>query len=94
MLKQYLIAMSFTRGNTPLEYYFTVKNCDMRTRESKNKNKYLWNESAERLFKFVNICDIKIKIGASGEIRLIMPNGDTARYFLKVIKGNGWNGVD
>ena len=92
-MKQYLIATSFTMSNVPLEYEYTVEKCDMRTVHSRNREKYVWNESLEKLFKIVACNSIKVKIGRGGEIRLIMSCGAMAHSFLKAIKENGWKGV-
>lgn len=94
MLKQYLIAKSFTRGNTPLEYEYTVEKCDMRTVHSRNREKYVWSESIEKLFKIVKFNSVKVKVDRSGEIRLIMSCGAMAHSFLKAIRENGWKGVE
>lgn len=93
-MKQYLIATSFTMNNIPLEYQFTVEKCDMRTCRSRDREKYVWSASLEKLFKLADTLDVKIKIGRSGEIRLIMLNGSMARLFLKHIRANGWKGVE
>ena len=92
-MKQYLIATSFTMNNIPLEYQFTVEKCDMRTCHSRDREKYVWSASLEKLFKLADTLDVKIKIGKSGEIRLIMSCGAMARSFLKAIRENGWKGV-
>lgn len=92
-MKQYLIATSFTMSNVPLEYEYTVEKCDMRTVHSKNREKYVWSENLENLFKIVYINGVKVKVGRGGEIRLIMSCGAMARSFLKAIKENGWKGV-
>lgn len=92
-MKQYLIATSFTMSNVPLEYEYTVEKCDMRTVHSRNREKYVWNESLEKLFKIVAFNSVKVKIGRGGEIRLIMSCGAMAHSFLKAIKENGWKGV-
>ena len=93
-MKQYLIATSFTMSNVPLEYEYTVEKCDMRTAHSKNREKYVWNASLEKLFKIVDLNSVKVKIGKSGEIRLIMTCGAMAHSFLKAIKENGWKGAN
>lgn len=93
MMKQYLIATSFTMSNVPLEYEYTVEKCDMRTAHSRNREKYVWSASAEKLFKIVDLNYVTVKIGKSGEIRLIMTCGAMARAFFKAIKENGWKGV-
>lgn len=54
----------------------------------------MWSASLEKLFKLADTLDVKIKIGRSGEIRLIMLNGAMARLFLKHIRENGWKGVE
>lgn len=92
MMKQYLIATSFTMNNVPLEYEYTVEKCDMRTCHSKSREKYVWGESLEKLFKIVNFNSVKVKIGRSGEIRLIMSCGAMACSFLKAIRKSGWKG--
>lgn len=94
MIKQYLMATSFTRGNTPLEYEYTVEKCDMRKTHSKNRNKYEWFESLEKLFKIVEMNGVKVKVGRGGELRLIMLNGSMAYLFLKAVQEIGWKGVD
>lgn len=78
--------------NVPLEYEYTVEKCDMRTGHSKHREKYVWCASHEKLFKLADTLETKIKIGRSGEIRLIMLNGAMARLFLKHIRENGWKG--
>lgn len=93
MMKQYLIATSFMMSNVPLEYEYTVEKRDMRTAHSRNCEKYVWSASLEKLFKLADTLDVKIKIGRSGEIRLITLNGAMARLFLKHIKENGWKGA-
>lgn len=93
-MKQYLIATSFTMKNVPLEYEYTVEKCDMRTAHSRNREKYVWSASLEKLFKLADTLDVKIKIGRSGEIRLIMLNGSMARLFLKHIRKNCWKGQE
>ena len=93
-MKQYLIATSFTMSNVPLEYEYTVEKCDMRTAHSKNREKYVWSASLEKLFKIVDINSVKVKVGRGGEIRLIMSCGAMARSFLKAIRENGWKGVE
>lgn len=93
MLKQYLIAKSFTRGNTPLEYEYTVEKCDLRTRLSKNREKYVWYGSHDKLYTLACTYEVKMKLGSRGEIRLIMLNGAMAYSFLKAIRENGWKGV-
>lgn len=93
-MKQYLIATSFTMSNVPLEYEYTVEKCDMRTVHSRNREKYVWNASLEKLFKLADTLDVKIKIGKSGEIRLIMLNGSMASLFMKHIRANGWKGAN
>ncbi len=93
-MKQYLIATSFTMNNIPLEYEYTVEKCDMRTAHSRNREKYVWSASLEKLFKLTDTFDVKIKIGRSGEIRLILLNGSTAKLFLKHIRENGWKGEE
>lgn len=93
-MKQYLIATSFTMNNIPLEYEYTIEKCDMRTGHSRNREKYVWSASLEKLFKLVALNFVTVKIGKSGEIRLIMTCGDMAHAFLKVIKENGWKGVE
>lgn len=92
VMKQYLIATSFTMNNIPLEYEYTVEKRDMRTAHSRNREKYVWNATLEKLFKLAATLDVKIKIGKSGEIRLIMTCGSMAHSFLKAIKENGWKG--
>jgi len=91
-MKQYLIATSFTSSNIPLEYEYTVEKCDMRTVHSRNREKYVWSASLEKLFKIVDLNCVTVKIGKSGEIRLIMTCGAMAHSFLKAIKENGWKG--
>ena len=91
-MKQYLIAVSFTMNNVPLEFEYIVEKCDMRTARSRNREKYAWSTSLEKLFKLADTFEAKIKIGRSGEIRLIMLNGSMARLFLKHIRENGWKG--
>lgn len=92
MLKQYLIAKTFTRGGTPLEYEYTAEKCDMRTCHSKRREKYVWSASLEKLFKIVDLYSVKVKIGKSGEIRLIISGGTRAYSFLRAIHENGWKG--
>lgn len=53
-MKQYLIATSFTMSNAPLEYEYTVEKCDMRTTHSRNREKYVWGKSVEKLFKLAD----------------------------------------
>lgn len=91
-MKQYLIATSFTMNNVPLEYEYTVEKCDMRTCNSKNREKYFWNKSINKLFKIAYINHVKIKIGKGGEIRLIMTCGAMAHAFYTDIRENGWKG--
>ena len=93
MLKQYLIPKTFTRGDTPLEYEYTVKKCDMRTRKSRHLSKYEWNASIESLFGLANNSDFAIKINSFGDIRLIAPNGKTAYNFYQIITTNHFLGV-
>lgn len=93
MMKYYLIATSFTMSNVPLEYEYTAEKCDMRTRISKNRNKYVWTSSHDKLFKIVENNGVKVKLGRYGELRLIMLNGAMARSFLKAIRESGWKGV-
>lgn len=94
MIKQYLIPKTFTRGNTPLEYEFTVSKSDMRTRESKRIAKYEVKFSIESLFRFSKQCDFIFKIDVFGELRLIAPNGQKAYEFHELLKKNGWKGRD
>lgn len=92
-MKQYLITTSFMMNNIPLEYEYTVEKCDMRTCNSKNHEKYIWNKSIEKLFKIAYINNVKVKIGKGGEIRLIMTCGAMAQAFFNDIVENGWKGV-
>lgn len=92
-MTQYLIATSFTQNNIPLEYNYTVEKCDMRTTHSRNRKKYVWSASLEKLFKIAYINNVKVKIGKGGEIRLIMTDGAMAREFFNDITENGWKGV-
>lgn len=85
MLKQYLIAKTFTTGDIPVEYEYTVKNCDMRTRKSRRLSKYEWNASVETLFGLAVNYDFEIKINTLGDVRLIAPNGKTAYNFYHII---------
>ena len=94
MLKQYLIPKTFTTGDTPLDYVYTVKECDMRTRKSRRLSKYEWHASIESLFGLAENYDFAIKINSFGDIRLIAPNGKTAYNFYHVIKFNHLLGVD
>ena len=93
-MKQYLIATLLTMNNIPLEYEYTVEECDMRTVHSRNREKYVWSGSLEKLFKLADTLDVKVKIGRSGEICLITLDSSMARLFLKHIKANGWKGVE
>lgn len=93
MLKQYLIPKTFTRGDTPLEYVYTVKECDMRTRKSRRLSKYAWNASIESLFGLAENYDFVIKINPFGDIRLIAPDGKTAYMFYQIITTNHFLGV-
>lgn len=93
-MKQYLIATSFTMNNVPLEYEYTVEKCDMRTAHSRNREKYVWSGSLEKLFKLADTLGVKVKIGRSGEICLITLDSSMTRLFLKHIKANGWKGVE
>ena len=88
MLKQYLIPKTFTRGDTPLEYVYTIKKCDMRTRQSRHLSKYEWKASIESLFSLLQNYDFAIKINPFGDIRLIAPNGQAAYGFYRVITFN------
>nr|DAH76453.1 MAG TPA: Protein of unknown function (DUF1587) [Caudoviricetes sp.] len=94
MLKQYLIPKKFTLGDTPLEYVYTVKECDMRTRKSRRLSKYEWNASIESLFGIAENYNFAIKINSFGDIRLIAPDGKTAFSFYQLIKFNRLLGVD
>jgi hypothetical protein len=85
MLKQYLIPKTFTTGDIPVEYEYTLKTCDMRTRKSRRLSKFEWNSSIESLFGLAVNYDFEIEINTFGDIRLIAPNGKMAYNFYHVI---------
>lgn len=93
MLKQYLIPKTFTTGDIPVEYEYTVKTCDMRTRKSRRLLKYVWNASFESLFGLVANYDFTVKINIFGDMRLIAPNSKTAFNFYHIITFNHLLGV-
>ena len=93
MLKQYLIPKTFTTGDIPLEYEYTVKNCDMCTRKICRLLKYEWNASFESLFRLVENYDFTVKINCFGDMRLIAPNSKTAFNFYHIITFNHLLGV-
>lgn len=90
MLKQYLIAKTFTWGDTPLEYVYTTGECDMRTKRSRKLAKYTWSASTESLFRLVVAFDFKIRIDVDGDLRLIAPNAKKAWSFLHAIHLLKW----
>lgn len=93
MLKQYLIPKTFTWGDTPLEYVYTVKECDMRTRKSRHLSKYEWKATIESLFGLAQNHDFVVKINTFGDISLIATNSKTAFSFYHVITVNRLLGV-
>lgn len=92
MLKQYLIAKTFTWGDTPLEYVYTTGECDMRTKRSRKLAKYTWPASTESLFRLVVAFDFKIRVDVDGDLRLIAPNVKKAWSFLHAIHLLKWEG--
>lgn len=85
MLQQYLVPKTFTTGDTPLEYEYMVKDCDMRTRASRRLSKYVWRASFASLFGFVEYYDFTVKINCFGDMRLIAPNSQAAFNFYRII---------
>lgn len=85
MLQQYLVPKTFTTGDTPLEYEYMIKDCDMRTRASRRLSKYVWRASFASLFGFVEYYDFTVKINCFGDMRLIAPNSQAAFNFYRII---------